>query len=76
MLAKTALLCSCAPSDLVGIEEREIAIPFNFECADILNMWEMEREFEREKRQIELLGGSVTSQLGIPEEPRNKVQRW
>lgn len=76
-LAKTALLCSSPPSDLVGIEEHEVAVPFNIECADILNQWEMDREFEREKRQLELLTGqSMTSALGAPAEARQKVDRW
>lgn len=74
-LAKTAILSSKSPSDLAGIEDPAIAFAFNIECADVLNAWEMEREFEREKRQIEALGGSITSGLGVSE-PRNKVDRW
>lgn len=77
-LAKTALLCSRQPSDLVGIDEREVAFAFNVECADILNQWEMEREFEKEKRQIELLTGQkLASTLGgrVPQQ-QNNIERW
>lgn len=64
-LVKTALLCNQAPSDMACIEDEEIAFAFNVECADILNQWEMDREVEREKRQMELLSGQVmTSALG------------
>lgn len=80
MLAKTALLCSKQPSDLVGIEDWEIASAFNFECADILNQWEMDRETEKEKRQLELLTGQALSSAfggGVPSEASgHKVDRW
>lgn len=72
MLVKTAQLCNKQPSDLTGIEDREIAFAFNVECADILNQWELDREAEREKRQVELALG----QFGQPTTQPSKVEYW
>ena len=62
----------------MGLTETEVAFAFNVQCADVQNEWDMEREFEKEKRQLELLTGqSMTSALGgVHPEPQNKVDRW
>lgn len=77
-LAKTALLCSQSPSELAGIADHAIAFAFNVECADILNQWEMDRETEKEKRQMELLAGQMMSSAlgGGPTESTGTVDRW
>lgn len=65
---------------MLGILDPSIALAFDFECEDILFQSEQEREFEREKRQLELLTGqAITSSLGgSPQAPddRSKVERW
>jgi len=79
MLVKTAEMSKASPADVFGIQEHEIAFAFNVECADIQNQWEQEREFEKEKRQLELLTGQkiATEFGGIPQaENKGSVERW
>lgn len=65
MLVKTASVSNSSPADLLGFDDPDVAFAFNVQCAEVQNEWEMEREFEREKRQLELLSGqSISSALG------------
>lgn len=78
-LTKTAQLCNVRPSDLAEIEDHEIAFAFNVECADILDRWELERETERETRQVQMMTGqAVSSALGGSSVTvdRSKADRW
>jgi len=60
-LAVTANKFNRLPSELVGIEDREVAFPFNVECADVL----FQSELDREVRMFEMLGvGTLNSALG------------
>lgn len=69
MLVKTASVSSSSPAELISIDDADVAFAFNVECANVQNEWEMEREAEKEKRQLELLTGqAMTSVLGGPRE--------
>lgn len=78
MLVKTAAMSRASLADVVGISDPDVAFAFNLECADIVNEWEQEREFEKEKRQLELLTGQVmTSALGSgPTKDSSNAERW
>jgi len=60
-IAVTASEFSKLPSELLGIEEPEIALPFNVECASVL----FRSQLDRELRVAEMVGlGQLEAALG------------
>jgi len=47
-------------SELIGIDDPEIAFAFNMECAEIFYLWEQEQEV---KRLEAMMAGTLLSQL-------------
>ncbi len=79
MLAKTAEISKASPAEVFGIEEYEIAFAFNVEVAETVNQWEQERDFEKEKRQLEMLTGQkIAAEFGVAPkaEQKSNVERW
>lgn len=77
-LAVTASKFNKLPSELMGIRDETIALAFDIECADVLFQAELDRETEREKRQIEMLTGQVMNSAlgGSPVPQGTNVERW
>lgn len=76
-LAVTANKFNKLPSELVGIEELEIALPFNIECADVL----FQSELDREVRMAEMFGlGQLERAFGGGAPPgsgaANEYETW
>lgn len=46
-ISVTARQCNKSPSDVVGIEDRDIAFAFDVECAEAFYLWEREQEVTR-----------------------------
>lgn len=70
-LALTASRSNRRCSEAVGIDEEEIAFPFDIECNEILTEWEMEQE---EKRLEAFAAGALLSAYG-GSGTRGKVDR-
>jgi len=64
-LVKTASLSNKPPSELIGLDDPDIAFAFNMECADVLYQSELDREQEQAKMMIEMTGlGQMTTAIG------------
>lgn len=63
-LTATARLSNRSPSEIVGIQDEEIAFAFDLECAVVLN----EVEQLKETRMLEMITtGQISSLLGKPD---------
>lgn len=63
------------PSELVGIADPEIAFAFNVECAEILLQSDLDREAEKEQRQIEAMGEGMLTNALTGRSPRVNIDR-
>lgn len=72
-LAVTASKFNRLPSELVGIEDREVAFSFNVECADVL----FQSELDRETRMFEMMGlGQLNSAFGGGTSPSSASEQY